>query len=175
MYTVRDPKSGKCKECFKLQFQWKLQCTLPSSVQCMQNKSIASPLGTLFLKERIFPQSLGVENLDKRATDPSSSCSACIQLGWTRSYPCAYTKASMREKQKKEAKRATVGTIGAPSRQNVWALAPPLPPLQARRARTTPWPRTHPAPRKPRKLEGRFGSHVSALTQGKLACAKKSW
>ena len=48
-------ESGRSKECIKRQILRKLQFTLPSSVQCMQNKSVAGPLGALFREERIFP------------------------------------------------------------------------------------------------------------------------
>ena len=47
--------SGRSEECIKLQFLRKLQLTLPSSVQCMQNKTDPGPLGALFREERIFP------------------------------------------------------------------------------------------------------------------------
>ena len=47
--------SGRSRECIELQFQRKLQFTLPSSMQCMQIKTVAGPLGALFRQERIFP------------------------------------------------------------------------------------------------------------------------
>ena len=46
--------SGSSREGIKLQFQQKLQFTLPSSVQCMQDKTDAGPLGALLREERIF-------------------------------------------------------------------------------------------------------------------------
>ena len=46
--------NGTSKECIKLQFQRKLQLTLPSSMQCIQDKTDAGPLGALLREERIF-------------------------------------------------------------------------------------------------------------------------
>ena len=45
---------GSSRERIKLQFLRKLQFTLPSTVQCMQNKTDAGPLGALLREERIF-------------------------------------------------------------------------------------------------------------------------
>ena len=47
--------SGRSRECIKLPFLRKLQFTPPSSVQWIQNKTDAGPLGALFQEERIFP------------------------------------------------------------------------------------------------------------------------
>ena len=46
--------NGSSKEKIKLQFLQKLQFTLPSTVQCMQNKTDTGPLGALLREERIF-------------------------------------------------------------------------------------------------------------------------
>ena len=46
--------NGSSGERIKLQFLRKLQFTLPSTLQCMQNKTDAGPLGALLREERIF-------------------------------------------------------------------------------------------------------------------------
>ena len=46
--------NGSTRERIKLQFLRKLRFTLPSTVQCMQNKTDAGPLGALLREERIF-------------------------------------------------------------------------------------------------------------------------
>ena len=46
--------NGSSRDGIKLQFLRKLQFTLPSTVQCMQNKTDAGPLGALLREERIF-------------------------------------------------------------------------------------------------------------------------
>ena len=46
--------NGSSRERIKLQFLRKLQFTLPSTVQSMQNKTDAGPLGALLREERIF-------------------------------------------------------------------------------------------------------------------------
>ena len=42
------------RERIKLQFRRKLQFTLPSTVQCMQNKTDAGPLRALLREEKIL-------------------------------------------------------------------------------------------------------------------------
>ena len=46
--------NSSSRECIKLQFLRKLQFTVPSTVQSMQNKTDAGPLGALLREERIF-------------------------------------------------------------------------------------------------------------------------
>ena len=46
--------NGSSRERIKLQFLQNLQFALPSTVQCMQNKTDAGPLGALLREERIF-------------------------------------------------------------------------------------------------------------------------
>ena len=71
--------NGSSRERIKLQFQRKLQFTLPSSVQCMQDKTNAGPLGALLREERIFLMAQRQKIKIKHVVESKLTCCACTQ------------------------------------------------------------------------------------------------
>ena len=71
--------NGSSRECSKLQFQRKLQFTPPSSMQCMQDKTDAGPLGALLREERIFLMAQRQKIHTKHVVESKFTCCACTQ------------------------------------------------------------------------------------------------